>query len=362
MKKVIGCSLIFILLFSGCALLPEEEELRTAPMVEQMEEEYFTTATVTKGDICDYISATCSYDYQQYQYLAFSVDVYSGDIAETYVKVGDTVKEGDVLSKLHLDEEEEELEKLQDSCDSLTEQLTYQESLLAIEKDRQALAKRYGRKYDTTNLENLEKTVKGLEESLYVEQIRLEEKETELAGYRLVANIDGVVSTIEREPRPWEHFRAGQTYITVRSENKVFVGTIDNTDAIQIGDVLQVATNDSVYDCEVIRVIRKSEDDKNMIIELVPLVVDETLDLGEDETLRGRIKLVTKEAKDVICVPTGALRTIDGKTAVYVVDAEGMRTIRYIEIGLSVSGKLGDGENMTEVLSGLEPGEQVIIR
>ncbi len=361
MKKVIGLTLVFILLLNGCAFLPEEEELRTAPMVETMEEEYFTTATVERGDIANYISCVCKYDFQEYQQLAFSVRVNFDNIEATYVREGDKVKAGDVLAKLYLEEQEDELQKLQDSCDSYADELAFQESLLAIEQERQSLAKRYGRKYDTTNLENLEAKVKGLEESLYVEQIRLDELMAELEGYRLVAGIDGVVSMVQ-SIRPWENLRAGQTYITLHSENRVFAGTIDNTDAIQIGDVLQVSAMESIYDCEVVRIVRKAEDDKNMTIHLTPLNPDEILDVGEGTTITGKIKLVTEEVKDVVCVPTGALRTIDGKTAVYVVDAEGMRTIRYIEIGLSVSGKLGEGENMTEVISGLEPGEQVIIR
>lgn len=361
MKKVISLTLVFIMLLSGCAFLPEEEELRTAPMVETMEEEYFTTATVERGDIADYISCVCRYDYQEYQHLAFSVGVRFDNIEGTYAWEGDKVAAGDVLAKLYLEEQEEELQKLQDSCASYEDELAFQESLLTIEQERQSLAKRYGRDYDTTNLENLEAKVKSLEESLYVEQIRLDELMVELEGYRLVAGIDGVVSVVN-SIRPWEQLRAGETYITIHTENKVFSGVIDNTDAIQIGDVLQVSALDSVYDCEVVRIVRESEDDENMTIDLAPLIPDESLEVDEGVTVNGRIKLITEEIKDVVCVPTGALRTIDGKTAVYVVDADGMRTIRYIEIGLSVSGKLGEGENMTEVISGLEPGEQVIIR
>ena len=61
-------------------------------------------------------------------------------------------------------------------------------------------------------------------------------------------------------------------------------------------------------------------------------------------------------------IPTYAVRTIDDKAAVYVTDADGMRSIRYIEIGLSVQDKSDPEENRTEVLSGLTPGETVILK
>ena len=39
-----------------------------------------------------------------------------------------------------------------------------------------------------------------------------------------------------------------------------------------------------------------------------------------------------------------------------------MRSVRFVEIGLSVQGKTDYEENRTEILSGLVPGEIVILK
>ena len=67
-------------------------------------------------------------------------------------------------------------------------------------------------------------------------------------------------------------------------------------------------------------------------------------------------------AKGVLFIPTDAVRTIGGRTAVYVQNSDGMREIRYIEIGLSVKGLPEKSLNRTEVISGLSEGEIIIIR
>ena len=41
MKKVSVLALAAVVLLSGCGLLPAEEELRKAPIVKSVEEEYF---------------------------------------------------------------------------------------------------------------------------------------------------------------------------------------------------------------------------------------------------------------------------------------------------------------------------------
>ncbi len=359
MKKLVCFGLVCALFLCGCGLLPEEEEFRKAPVVETMEEVYFTTDVVKKGTVTDFISGSCKYDYMDYQNLSFDVSTRDNPIEETYVKVGDKVKAGQVLAKLSLGEREEELTQLQESCANYQEDLTYQESLLAFEKERQSLAKKYGRDYDTTNLENLEEQVKVLEEALYVEQIRLDELNAELAGRQLVSAIDGVVMHVE--PPSWWGLQPGETYIVVRSEEKAFSSAVEKSDKIQIGDVYTVTTDDNAYECEVIR-IRDHSSDRLMMIDMVPLIVDDSLNVDDSYIIHGNVMVITEQAKDVLYIPTAAVRMIDEKTAVYVVDENGMRSIRYVEIGLSVSGNLGENVNLTEIRSGLQLGEEVIIR
>ena len=56
-----------------------------------------------------------------------------------------------------------------------------------------------------------------------------------------------------------------------------------------------------------------------------------------------------------------AIRLAQAKGAVYVVDKDGMRDIRYVEIGLSVSDMTPSEKNRTVIRSGLSEGEKVIL-
>lgn len=361
MKKVLCLGLVLSLL-CGCALLPAEEELRKAPVVQQMEEEYFTTEAVSRGDVQDYIGGNCRYDFQRRADYSFGYDIMPFTSYISYVNEGDKVKEGQLLAKVIVEENEEALKAKQEEMDGYAEELEHQKKLLEIEQKRQKLAKDYGRKYDTAALERLENTVSSLEETILVEQIRFDELKAQVDGTQIVAEFDGVVSFLDNPRNSW-YYPAGSTFISIRTEQRTFSANVENTDKIQVGDLLDVESGENFYTCEVIEVTKSSEEARSMGVHLLPLDPDEfLLELDESTSVGGTLRLITEEAKDVVRIPTGALRIIDEKPAVYVLDANGMRELRYIEIGLSISGKIGDDENMTEVISGLEPGELVIIR
>jgi len=73
MRKVV-CFILCLSMFlvTGCGLLPEEEELRKAPVIQSIDEEYFTTVTVKTGDVVDYFSVRGKYQKQETQTLQLS--------------------------------------------------------------------------------------------------------------------------------------------------------------------------------------------------------------------------------------------------------------------------------------------------
>ena len=66
--------------------------------------------------------------------------------------LGQKVFAGDVLAELSIDSIEEELEESRKLVAQLEEEASYYEGLLSIEKERESLAKRYGKSYDEDKL------------------------------------------------------------------------------------------------------------------------------------------------------------------------------------------------------------------
>jgi macrolide-specific efflux system membrane fusion protein len=90
-----------LLLLSGCSLLPEEEELRTAPVVSAYEAEEYKYVLVTQGDMILKEDMVCFYEPTQEESLSFAVGgEYYGTV---YVKAGDTVKRG-IAGELDLED------------------------------------------------------------------------------------------------------------------------------------------------------------------------------------------------------------------------------------------------------------------
>ena len=358
MKKAVGLTVIAALLLTGCGLFPAEEEMRKAPVVAKVEEEYFSTAEVKVGNIRDYVSERCSYQYQMTQNLAFEVGGES--LKEVYVVLGQKVFAGDVLAELSVESIEEELENSRELCAQLEEESAYYEGMLSIEKEREALAKRYGRTYDQNKLKKATNAYEECAGRKYIAELRLGELEADVNGRRLVAGIDGIVDYI-REIPAWFNGRvnAREKFISIHSERTGFVIPTLNDSIYHFGDVFTIVTDVGSYECEVVKINRPTVGTggrTNVVLE--PLHPDENLYIG----LNGDLIIETGTRTDVVYIPTYALRNIDGKPAVYVTDANGIRSLRYIEIGLSVEGKSDPEENRTEVISGLEPGENVILR
>jgi len=77
-------------------------------------------------------------------------------------------------------------------------------------------------------------------------------------------------------------------------------------------------------------------------------------DLDIKENATGVITLELDRREDVLYVPSSAIKTANGKPIVYVLDDNGIKTLKEVVTGFSAN-------NKTEIVSGLEPGDQVII-
>lgn len=92
--------LIMACTFSGCYLLPEEEDMLEAPLLEASKVEY-QTLEVKKGEIISYVKGFGNFESARQADCFF--EHRSGRIRIIHVKIGDEVKKGDILAELDTD-------------------------------------------------------------------------------------------------------------------------------------------------------------------------------------------------------------------------------------------------------------------
>ena len=112
MKKMTHVALLLtaVMLLSGCSLLPEEERVKSSPVIRQFTRPVFKTAQVTRGDMIQTLKVSCKYVPVQTVSLGFAL---GGEyIDRFFVEVGDQVQQGQLLGQLRLDDLEEAVSSL----------------------------------------------------------------------------------------------------------------------------------------------------------------------------------------------------------------------------------------------------------
>ena len=99
--------LVSMTLLSSCALLPEEEEIRTSPVVREYVQEEYETVRVARGDLVSTERVSARYVPVQKESLYFAlIDEY---VDKMLVQVGEQVEKGQLLGQLRVDDIEEQI-------------------------------------------------------------------------------------------------------------------------------------------------------------------------------------------------------------------------------------------------------------
>jgi len=77
-----------------------------------------------------------------------------------------------------------------------------------------------------------------------------------------------------------------------------------------------------------------------------------SVDLSEDAS--GSFTIVVDSREDTLYIPVNALTEVDGETCVYVLNENGLMSVRKVTVGLTTS-------RYAEITEGLEAGEEVVL-
>ena len=479
-------------LLSGCQLIPKEEELPVAPIIESNEVEEYKQVTVVRKDLVAIDTVNCKYEALQKEDLAFKL---GGErIGNVYVQVGQTVEKGDLLAELthdsladqiksqehqmavlrmqkshlqalktlelarqdamiaDLDAQLEEVNELleqrtewdelwksyeeqlkqweldmelwesqqtapevpqttspeetvpeetvpeetaaestvPDSTDPETtvpedtvpttdssvpqkpeepEECPVEQTLeeLTQQKDNLERSRRdqLSRKVSVTN--SYDQQIDAVDDSLYVQQLRMDELEQDLEERRIYAGIHGIVSFIKMERV--ESFTSsgivssnqiGSGQRSVKDE--VFI-TVMNTDSMYFTVSGEDAANFPVGTEVVIRFDKREL--KATSVEMPEGVVAEegkqyaylkleTPDPSLKDAAMGSIDLITEQRNQVLCLPQRVIQKAEDQEFVYVLNEEGLKTMQEVTTGIEING-------FVEILGGLKEGDSVIV-
>jgi multidrug efflux pump subunit AcrA (membrane-fusion protein) len=271
-------------------------------------------------------------------------DIRNEYIQAVYVQVGDAVREGDILAELDRAPIKSELERL-----ALEEAVVWLE--IAQWEDRRLLtltSSHIGNHQadDSLYFERQE----ALQAQLDIIRIRRDYLQSEDDRRVLRAGLDGIVTDAVTWREGLLSVRGRNLFTVADQSVSLFTARGRGTEYMEIGGFFDIWIDGERYTAQ-------SVDPYELNINQPVPGETYLLIVGEEppasaERLHGNIQITLAEARDVLYLPDTAVRRVDGRVFVYVLE-DGSRSIRDIETGL-------EGNAYTEIISGLSEGEAVI--
>jgi len=345
MKKMTTyiCFILMLTLLSGCFLMPVDEPPPPPLTVNISPEHGFFTVPVERGDIMREITAPASYTPSRRVHHSFPVDGVL--ILGIFVNVGQLVLEGDIIAEL-------DVKKLEDEYNELTRMRELAGLELKQLEERQAILRRQatnaGIRLDNSSFLWSRDTLRL--NIAYLDSV-IEHVEQMIVDRNLYAAIDGVVT---RAMIYYEGMLSDSNSIVATVSNDLvssFVITGDVAESMKLGDRFEMSIGDEEHLMEVI-----DPDEYGIDVNIQPPYAFLTFVNTPPETIpetTGVVHIPLGKVNNVLYIPVSVLRRTNERTFVYVLDNNGLRSVRDVVTGF-------EGDGYIEIVSGLSEGEQVV--
>lgn len=351
----IAAGMVFSAAFSGCTEEIPDNGKKVIVEQEAPEVEYSLVA-VTRNDFISSKGVRCMYSQFRYEDLSFPI---SGKmITKLYVSDGEIVTKGTLLAELSGADREDEIERLEYQIARNQLLLDQVDDTENYEISRRWLNKIYNRGMDQTgDIPNLQRDDEykreDLRDAISLDQQQLDQVKREAKQSKLYAGINGTV-TIMKERMLGTTSVRGEVLFRVKDNSERFFSVSDMSflPYVRDGELLKmsVVTGPGKGDYLVEPYKKESWTDE-MFFSIVD--GDDSIIFESGDT--GTITFVLDSRMQVLTLPQEAVHGADGKWYVYVMNAAGVRDVKWVEIGLQ-------GNNLVEIVSGLEEGEKVILK
>lgn len=308
-----------------------------------------------------------------------------GTISEVLVAEGDTVQKGDIIAKLddrdYQDQYQLAVAKLNDALEQhstslLDSELQIMNAEVQLQQQRDELAEMEAipeaypaaeiqiKKKELANQEmeyrNMQKKYELLQgKELQQEELAVKMAQEDLEDTILYAPVSGVVLGLSG--KAGESVVDEQEFATIHENNSIHaVTSVIEYDVAQIkvGQKVYVSVEaipDKEFAGEVTKVNALPASDSSGLVNYTVEVGINEPDPDFKDGMTCTVSFVTREVRNCLTVPYGAVKMVDGQQYVTVLDADGQMVEKPIEAGFT------DGTDV-EVLSGLNGNETVVYR
>lgn len=359
LKALIVTSLLFTTGLVGCGTQTVEEEPVIQVDVSEEGVSYRMTQ-ISVGDVVKTKNINSNYVQTKAQEVAFNV---GGKIVDkVYVKEGDKVEVGDILVELENGNLEDEIAELEYKIKKNELQYGYLDDYEKFDLDSAYYSFVTSTDMEEEDLEDYEEVQEEIregyterredfEDTLYYDRLKLEKKKAELAANRICATMAGTVINIKRELEGSTAKRDDVIMMVVDNSNGLFETSDDEIAAFLSEDSvlpMNIVYGNGKGDYEVTP-FEKSKWGEKQTFQTISEPEGATLEVGTSGTITATID----KRENVLRIPREALYEADGKSYTYTLDEDGMRQVKFLEIGLI-------GDSYAEVISGITESEKVI--
>ncbi len=348
-----------MLTLSSCALLPEEEAIRTAPVIRDYQKEAYEVAVVTRGDLVRTDRVAARYVPVRKESMSFPITGEAVD--QIFVKVGDEVQAGQLLGQQRVEEIEKNIENLEISVQELELRLAGQDASREIDLQRVRIQHaESGRTALNEALADVEAQYAASRQSildqLTVARMRLDVLRENLAKRQLRAPFSGTVTYVRdyeeghyaayaevavtladstmnlfrAETKQWAYFQPGSTYeVEIKGESCIL--TVADEAALGLAP-------------------QDRQEGKKSFVYFTQSGSAAVLEEGDSCV----IDLELERRQDVLSVPEEAVLQAGEMYLVYYETDEGVKDYKEVQVGSVIGGRI-------EITGGLAEGEEIIV-
>ena len=346
--RLLALCLCLGLTLGGCSLFPKEEEA-LAPPVTKTSNVSYATQEAKKGSIVDSVTGSGSLVAAESYDVSF--ESRGGYLKAVYVKLGQTVKKGDLIAELDNDDLRYsfQIQQLQHR----KVELSYQKAKEALEDYRARWHYEEGVEYIDDQLDALEEAFQLAEIDYQLSLLQLDKTRTELEKASIYAPADGAVAYLSTQS-VGESVQARTTFarIVVSTDLEVeYTGS--KLEQFVLGLPVTVTYKNKDYPGQVIMTPANLPADAGENARKAIRVQAEGLPADAKSGDTATLTIIKEQKEEVIVLPNKAVKSYGGKSYVLVLQGE-VRTERIVETGIVTT-------TQTEIVSGLEEGELVVL-
>lgn len=374
MTGIIVCSML-----TSCGRLSKTEVNRKAPIAQEVDDTYFSSAVVSRGNVTAYENFRLNYKSGETASLKFSAN--NVTITKTYFALGDSVKQGDLIAECSSNTLENKVLKLEAEVSEYQAQLDFYTEMTALEAERKLVYISYGRDYSSEAFDEYNEELENCQKKLNISMLELEEAKEELEGCRIYAPMDGVITYIAKTSDR-HRLRSSDAAVKIGNEQEFLQCTTDKPEFFEVGGTYtleyystgkdnktsnyqrgyiegfnqqentetEIVKKSVPVKCISIDVVNNSETVRN--IRFLP---EEEMEIEEGATMIYEINIVTDSSENALFVPVLAVISSGDESVVYVQDGDGQRSIKKVITGV-------EAKEVTEIKEGLTLGETVLMR